>query len=228
MEILFHNIANRLTNFFTRSVAPSSVFFVLLFFVDYFFNNEKIFDEVFIYFDEISHLNKILLYVVLVLIFLSYGYINQVFSQILDNTIKENYEFSDLASEYNYIKEYQKLRNKVKAKAIKEYRDIFESIQFNDYNAYLVLGKEFNFKGKLHVDEVKTIHTLYIAFSINLVILLSFFDSFIILSLPLISLLYFVENFIARGRFLARNKKLYINFLVSKSTIKKKNIELNM
>lgn len=146
MDTLLKTLGDRLSNFFTRSVAPSSFFFVLLFFIDYFFYNEKIFDEVFIILDEINQLNSILLYIVLVVVFLAYGYINQVFSQILDNRIKENYELSDLASEYKYIEEYQNLRNKVKERAKEEYKLIFDSIDFNDYNAYQVLGKNFKQK----------------------------------------------------------------------------------
>ena len=41
--------------------------------------------------EELKNIDNILLYVILTILFLSYGYINQIFSQILDNLIKKNY-----------------------------------------------------------------------------------------------------------------------------------------
>lgn len=226
MDKFFEQFGNRFIGFFTRSVAPSSVFFILLFLVDYLLNNEQIFDEVFCILSEINQLNKILFYSVLVLIFLSYGYINQIFSQFLDNRIKGNYELDNLRNENFHIDEYIKLREKVKKKAEEKYSEIFSCLTFNDYNAYQVLGKKFNPKSS-YVDEVKAIHTLYIAVCMNIIIFSLFFEMFLFLGLPIIFFLFFFENIVARDRYFSRNKKMYINFLFEENNdIKEKELKI--
>lgn len=203
MDTFLKTLGDRLSNFFTRSVAPSSFFFVLLFFIDYFFNNEKIFDEVFIILDEINQLNSILLYVVLVVVFLAYGYINQVFSQFLDELFKKNYRTCD--------KDFINLREKVSKKF--EDKEIFNYIEETDYNFYQILGKGFDTKN--YVDEIKAIHTIVVAsfFNISILLLLEVDENikfiFIIVLIPI-----FCIGYLSVGkRYISRNKRLYINYI---------------
>ena len=200
---------DRFSNFFVRSVAPSSIFFVLLFFNDMYFNNSEICKKVVASFvkaedkketpkevslnikdlkitednqqivmtiDKLSVSDNVkksddkskdtdtksnenpninLIYVFMALIFIAYGYVNQILSQFLDNFIKVNYDFCD--------REFTTLRAKVKAKLNQQTKEIFQAIEFNDYNAYQVLGKDLTISNS-YVDEVKSIHTFCVAF----------------------------------------------------------------
>ena len=113
MDKFLEKFADRFIGFFTRSVAPSSVFFALLFFNDKFYNNSNIYNEFIKYIIQIKDINEVFLYVVLTIMFLAYGYVNQIFSQVLDNAIKKNYEFDLSSKSHN---EYKLLREKVKEK----------------------------------------------------------------------------------------------------------------
>jgi hypothetical protein len=218
LDKIFQNLAERFTNFFTRSVAPSSIFFVLLFFNDKFYNCSNIYNEFIKYITQIKDINQIFLYVVLTIIFLAYGYTNQIFSQILDNLIKKNYEF-DLSSKSH--KQYKSLREKVKEKLSTSEKEIFEVMDFHDYNAYQVLGKVLN-NNTSYVDDIKNIHTLFIAISLNTILLFTYFhNEFFPLLIIVIPFFLSVEHYFVRSRYMARNKRMYINYLLIKD--KKKN-----
>lgn len=206
MENIFCKLSERLISFFTRSVAPSSFFFILLFFIDCFFNNEKIFDEVFIILDEINQLNSILLYVVLVVVFLAYGYINQIFSQFLDEFFKGDYKTCNL--------DFKNLRKEV-CKRI-EKKEVFKHIEKTDYNFYQVLGKNLNTKN--YVDEIKAIHTIVVAtfFNISILLLLEVDINVKFIFIFILMIVFYIGNLSAGKRYMARNKRLYINFIESK------------
>lgn len=218
MNSIFQKLSDRFTNFFTRSVAPSSIFFVLLFFNDKFYNNSNIYNEFIKYIIQIKDINEVFLYVVLTIIFLAYGYVNQIFSQVLDNAIKKNYEF-DLSSKTH--NEYKSLREKVKEKLSTSEKEIFDLIDFHDYNAYQVLGKGLN-NNTSYVDDIKNIHTLFTAISLNTILLFSYFhNEFFPLLIIVIPIFWGIEHFYSRSRYMARNKRMYINYLLTKD--KKKN-----
>lgn len=203
----------RFSNFFVRSVAPSSIFFVLLFFNDMYFNESKLYKLLFSFIRELKEIDINLVYVILVLIFLGYGYINQILTQILDNFIKRNYEF---CVEYKNHDEYKKFRSKVYKKLTLIEKDIFSIIEFNDYNAYQVLGKVLK-NNYTYVDDIKSIHTFFLAICFNLFISFSFFHiEFLPLLIILIPIVLIIGNLVARNRYIARNKRMYINYLLSK------------
>ena len=163
MDRVFDNIAKRFIGFFTRSVVPSSIFFVLLFFNDSAFHSSKIYNQFMSRIGELQTIDSILVYMALTVLFLSYGYLNQMLSQIMDNFIRNNYDRRD--------KEFCELRDKVKIQCNQNetVKQIFTVIDFNDYNAYQVLGKNIEV-GYAYADEVKSIHTFCIALILNLVI----------------------------------------------------------
>mgnify|MGYP005988496913 CR=1 FL=1 len=222
MEEIFKILGNRLASFFTRSVSPSSFFFVLLFLNDTFFNEGGLSYEVFCRLTDINQINSVLLYVVLIVVFLAYGYINQLFTQILDNQIKNNYESCD----YDFLKLRGKIHTIIKKNT--SLKQIFNVIGFNDYNAYQVLGKDIKV-GTSYVDDVKAIHTLAISLIFNAVILYLYFntitDFWFIASLVFITILF---HFIAKSRYKARNKRLYINYLLKQEDEKKDKKELEI
>ena len=74
MDKFLEKFADRFIGFFTRSVAPSSIFFVLLFFNDKFFNCNEIYFQFISFVKELQSIDNILLYVILTILFLSYGY----------------------------------------------------------------------------------------------------------------------------------------------------------
>ena len=160
MDKFLEKFTDRFIGFFTRSVAPSSIFFVLFFFNDKFFNCSEIYFQFICFVKELQTIDNVLLYVILTILFLSYGYVNQIFSQILDNFIKRDYDFCD--------SEFTTLRKKVEKKSdkIQNEKQIFTAIDFNDYNAYQVLGKDIKVSTS-YVDEVKSIHTFTVASLIN-------------------------------------------------------------
>lgn len=218
MDKFLEKFADRFIGFFTRSVAPSSIFFVLLFFNDKFYNNSNIYNDFIEYITQIKDINEIFLYVVLTIIFLAYGYTNQIFSQILDNFIKKDYEF-DLSSKSH--EQYKSLRGKVKEKLSTSEKEIFEIIDFHDYNAYQVLGKVLN-NNTSYVDDIKNIHTLFVAVSLNTVLLFTYFhNEFLPLLIIVIPFFLSAEHYFVRSRYMARNKRMYINYLLTKD--KKKN-----
>ena len=251
---------DRFSNFFVRSVAPSSIFFVLLFFNDMYFNDSKIKDavvnvtkaedkkenskeislniknlkisddnqQILITIDKStisedikksekndtkSNENINIIYIFMVFIFMAYGYINQILTQILDNFIKSNYEF---CLEDENQKEYKNLRNKVYLKLTLVKKDIFSVIKFNDYNAYQVLGKILG-KNTTYIDDIKSIHTFFLAICFNLFISFSYFHAeFFPLLIILIPILFIIGNLLAKNRYMARNKRMYINYLLNK------------
>lgn len=204
---------DRFSNFFVRSFAPSSIFFILLFFNDLFFNESKLFKLLFSFTKELKDIDINLVYLILVLIFLSYGYINQILTQILDNFIKSNYEFCIEDENHN---EYKNFRCKVYKKLTLVEKDIFSVIKFNDYNAYQVLGKVLN-NNYTYVDDIKSIHTFFLAICFNLFISFSFFHiEFLPLLIALIPISLIIGNLFARNRYMARNKRMYINYLLNK------------
>jgi hypothetical protein len=218
LDSIFQKLSDRFTNFFTRSVAPSSIFFVLLFFNDKFYNNSNIYNEFIKYIIKIKDINEVFLYVVLTIIFLAYGYVNQIFSQVLDNAIKKNYEFDLFSKTHN---EYKLLREKVKEKLSTSEKEIFDVMDFHDYNAYQVLGKVLN-NNTSYVDDIKNIHTLFTAISLNTILLFSYFhNEFFPLLIVVIPIFFGIEHFYSKSRYMARNKRMYINYLLTKD--KKKN-----
>lgn len=257
---------DRFSNFFVRSVAPSLIFFVLLFFNDMYFNESKIKDavinitkaedkketskeislnikdlkisddkeQIVITIDKPTISSDVkktekdklkdtdaksdanpninLIYIFMAFIFMAYGYVNQILTQILDNSIKENYDDSD--------DKYTNLRDKVKMKFTIEFNDWKEDgvIILNDYNLYQILSRDKSIApNSNYVDEVKTIQTLLIAIILNLFFINIFT---ILINIILILILIFskkVQHFInipAKSRYKARNKRLYINYLL--------------
>lgn len=210
---------DRFSNFFVRSVAPSSIFFVLLFFNDKFFNNSEYYFQFILFVTELKKIDNILLYIILTIIFLSYGYINQIISQILDNLIKENYDFCDT--------KFTTLRKNVENK-YDDVKKIFTAIDFNDYNAYQVLGKDIKLSTS-YVDEVKSIHTFTVALLINFSIYSFYFKSFDIskfLIVSIILILFF--HYLSKSRYKARNKRLYINYLLKEDKPNKQEKEIKI
>ena len=213
MDKFLEKFADRFIGFFTRSVAPSSIFFVLLFFNDKFYNNSNIYNEFIKYIIQIKDINEVFLYVVLTIMFLAYGYVNQIFSQVLDNAIKKNYEFDLSSKSHN---EYKLLREKVKEKLSSSEKEILDVIGFHDYNAYQVLGKVLN-NNTSYVDDIKNIHTLFTAISLNTILLFSYFhNEFFPLLIVVIPIFFGIEHFYSKSRYMVRNKRMYINYLLNK------------
>lgn len=210
----------RFSNFFVRSVAPSSIFFVLLFFNDMYFNESKLYKLLFSFIRELKEIDINLVYVILVLIFLGYGYINQILTQILDNFIKRNYEFCDY--------KFTKLRRTVENKCEGVKNDIFTAIDFNDYNAYQVLGKDIKVSTS-YVDEVKNIHTFCVALILNLLIYTFYFSLLTYLKCLIILIILIITfHYLAKSRYKARNKRLYINYLLKEDKPNKQEKEIKI
>jgi hypothetical protein len=229
LDKFLEKFTDRFIGFFTRSVAPSSIFFVLLFFNDKFFNCSEIYFQFICFVKELQSIDNILLYVILTILFLSYGYVNQIFSQILDNFIKNNY---CLFSNFMFAKccdgKFNFLRAKVKINLDKKEKAILDKIEFNDYNAYQVLGKDINVSSS-YVDEVKSIHTFTVALLINFSIYSFYFElldisKFLIFSIILI--LFF--HYLSKSRYKARNKRLYINYLLKEDKPNKQEKEIKI
>lgn len=216
MEKLFEKLGDRLSNFFTRSVTPSSIFFILLFFNDMYFNNYVIFK----YIQKLSDIIKLtdlnLLYLAIIIIFLSYGYINQLLSQLQDEFIKDNYS-KDCRFTF--------LRDEVLKNIDENKTKLLETIGKNDYNLYQVLGKDINL-GKSYVDYIKSIHSISVAISLNIIIC-SIFEQNYKLSL-LVLLILLISHFISKNRYKVRNTRLYVNFLLKKAESKTKEKELKI
>jgi hypothetical protein len=215
-RMIADKLIERFTNFFTRSVAPSSIFFVLLYFNDMFFNDGCLFCDFQIFLNNAKSIHDVFLYICLVLLFLAYGYINQIFSQFLDNLIKKNYcIFSNRFFEKCCDGEYRKLKLRVNEKLTKKENAIFSAIDFNDYNAYQVLGKEVKIASS-YVDEIKSIHSFALALGFNLFMYFFYFSSTYELCLFVVLFLsvFISSHMIAKSRYKARNKRLYINYLL--------------
>ena len=201
-------IASRFIGFFTRSVAPSSIFFMLLFFNDYYFNSSKLY-KFMSHLREIVDIDNILLYVVIIMIFLAYGYVNQILCQFQDEFIKSDYTICD--------NEFINLREKV-ISSLKE-KEIFNHISKNDYNLYQVLGSD-NKVSTSYADFTKSVHTISTAISLNIIIYLYSFSDYendinfliLLLIVPVLLLSYLIAQY----RYKSRNKKMYINYLLKK------------
>ena len=221
MEKLFEKLGDRLSNFFTRSVAPSSVFFILLFFNDMYFNNSNIYNQFVCYITKINTINPVLLYIILVVIFLAYGYINQILSQLLDNFIKSDYSVID--------DEFKKLRIKLKESLSLKEKELFKILEFNDYNAYQVLGNKIKTSFS-YVDDVKSIHSLILAINLNILIFWFLSNFWVevewLFCLICIAIILLIGNMIAKMRYKARNKRMYINYLIDKNSINIKKHEI--
>lgn len=259
---------DRFSNFFVRSVAPSAIFFVLLFFNDMYFNDSKIKDSVInitkaedkkelpkeislniknlkisddkqqivMTIDKLSISDNVkksddkskdtdtksnenpninLIYIFMAFVFMAYGYVNQILTQILDNLIKSNYcLFSIFKFEICCDKKFNSLKSKVKNRLDEKEKTILDKIIFNDYNAYQVLGKEIKVSNS-YVDEIKSIHTFCVALILNLLIYSFYFSLLIWYKLLFFSIILIVIfHYLAKSRYKARNKRLYINYLL--------------
>lgn len=107
---------SRITDFFIRAVAPSSFFITILYFNDLFFNDSKYFCSFINLALTLTEIDNLLLYSVLIFSILSYGYINQLFSQFIDEFIKHNYYFID--------KDFESLRSLVEKNLTTQQREI--------------------------------------------------------------------------------------------------------
>ena len=144
------------------------------------------------------------------MLFLAYGYINQILSQFLDNKIKDNYDDSD--------DEYNSLRTKVEDKLNVREKEVFKSITFNDYNAYQVLGNNLKVSTS-YVDESKNIHTVAISLIFNICIYFILLADIIqplrtVYIIICVFAIIISADLIAKSRYKARNKRLYINYLL--------------
>lgn len=211
MKDIFSPLIKRFLNFFTRSVAPSSLFFVLLYFNDLLFNNSNLFKYIKENIILIKTIDISFIYIILIIVFLSYGFLNQILSQIQDEFLKGNYNFCD--------NEFVNLRKKVLES---QNNNIFSFIEKNDYNLYQILGKKTKINTS-YSDYVKSVYSLATAVSLNIIIYSIefsttphwFFNCLIFLSIFIILI---ISHFISKKRYKARNKKLYINFLIKKNT----------
>ncbi|MCX6051248.1 MAG: hypothetical protein NTZ60_01930 [Campylobacterales bacterium] len=221
MNEIFKTFFDRFTNFFTRSVAPSSVFFVVLFFNDKYFNNNETYCASLNYLHMFVEIDKIFLYICLILVFLAYGYINQIFTQLLDEFIKDDYCDS---------LEFKDLREKVKSNLSDIQNNILKTINYSDYSFYQVLAKDKNIAPSgNYVDEIKALHTVYVALGFNIFITIFIFYIFghlTILWFPIVLFFYYLLGIylhkVAKMRYKARNKRLYINYLLEKDKNKTK------
>lgn len=218
MNEILKPLSSRFTNFFTRSVAPSSLFFVLLFFNDLLFNQSKIYCTTINYFEHFKSLDTNFFYIVLILIFLAYGFVNQITSQLQDECIKVNYEQCDY--------EFKSLRNEVVNKLNDKQTKTLEIIGETDYNLYQVLGKDKELDvGNSHVDFTKSIYTIATAISLNILLYRTLFSkqdetvNFLII-LTIIPILI-MAHFFSKIRYKARNRRMYINFLIKEEKSKK-------
>ena len=216
MEEIFKILGNRLASFFTRSVAPSSFFFVLLFFNDVYFNNYEIFKYLKKISDVIKNTDLNLLYLSIIILFLSYGYLNQLLSQLQDDFIKGNYSENT---------EYVLLRDKAFKSLDEKIQTLVNDIDYNDYNLYQILGKDIDV-GSSYVDYVKSIHTLATSLSLNIIIFSVISGMYI--NLLFILLILPTSYFISKRRYKARNKRLYINYLLKKEEKSKDKKELKL
>ncbi len=261
----------RFSNFFVRSVAPSSIFFVLLFFNDMYFNESKIKDavvnatkaedkketskeislnikdlkisddkeQIVITIDKPTISSDVkktekdklkdtdaksdanpninLIYIFIALIFIAYGYVNQILTQIIDYSIKKNFcLISNKFFNICFDCEFEKVREDVKKKLENDnyYKEVYKLLDFNDSNAYEYLGKDETILPKNgHVDEAKNINTLMIGILINISI---FYNKLEICHLWIFIVILIILYSLIKARYKARNKRLYINYLLKK------------
>lgn len=198
----------RFSNFFVRSVAPSSIFFVLIFFYDSFLNQNLFYEKITFFLTEISDIDKTLLYIFLVLIFLAYGYLNQILTQFLDNFIKENYDEED--------EKFNQLREETKIKFLKNKNHISDILPLNDYNLYIFLSSDKSISvSTSYVDEVKNIHSLRISLLLSSLINFTYCDKYFSIPFFVFSIILFcLLHGYVKSRYKVRNKRLYINYLL--------------
>lgn len=96
-------------------------------------------------------------------------------------------------------------------------------MDFHDYNAYQVLGKVLN-NNTSYVDDIKNIHTLFVAISLNTILLFTYFhNEFLPLLIIVIPIFWGMEHLYSKTRYMARNKRMYINYLLTKDKNKNEN-----
>jgi len=263
---------DRFSNFFVRSVAPSSIFFVLLFFNDMYFNESKIKDavvnatkaedkketskeislnikdlkisddkeQIVITIDKSTIASDVkktekdkskdtaeksdenpninLIYIFITILFIAYGYLNQILTQIVDYTIKKNFcLFSNKFFDICFDCEFEELRKSVQdsLKDDNDYKKVYKLLDFNDSSIYEYLGKDETILPKNgHVDEAKNINTFLIAILINIGI---FYNKFEIFYLSICVVILVILYCLIKARYKARNKRLYINYLLKEN-----------
>lgn len=212
----------RFSNFFVRSVVPSSIFFVLLFFYDSFLNQKLFYEKITFFLTEISDIDKTLLYICLALIFLAYGYLNQILTQFLDNFIKENYDEED--------EKFNQLRTETKIKFLKNKNPISDILSLNDYNLYIFLSSDKSISvSTSYVDEVKNIHSLRIALLLSSLINFTYCDKYYSIPFFVFSIFTFcLLHRYAKSRYKVRNTRLYINYLLKEDKPNKQEKEIKI
>ena len=180
--------------------------------------------------NKIDSVVSLVLQSLLVAVVFSYGYIIKIFTQsFVDDKIKGDYLDNGIDD-----KPFEKLRDKVieKLKITQEnFIELLEMPEKNDYILYIILGNKNEFEkikpsGVYH-NQVEIISFIYgaLIFSMigNLLWLFAVNSDFIIISALIISLafLVWVRDFtvkLATKRYIARNTRLYINYLLLKES----------
>lgn len=210
MDIAIKLLIERFLGFFTRSVAPSSLFIVLLCLVDYFFQDKVIINLLIDALRKCKEIGDVVFYIYIVMLLLTYGYINQVLTQFLDNFIKENYDDND--------SDFKNLRKAVIAKFEQSDADdtLKNIIEKKDYMLYLLLSNLTQGASTKTVDETKAIHSVPVSILLVCIMYVLAEKSYIALFVGILLFVIFacITHHIAKSRYKSRNQRLYINYLL--------------
>ena len=279
---------DRFSNFFVRSVAPSSIFFVLLFFNDMYFNDSKIKDavvnvtkaedkkenskeislniknlkisddnqQILITIDKSTISEDIkksentdskskkddtksnenpninLIYIFITILFIAYGYLNQILTQIIDYMINKNYCFlNNTFFNFCFDCDLEKLRKAVRTKLENDnyYKEVQQLLEFHDSNMYEYLGKDETILPKNgHVDEAKSINTFLVALILNLIFYCFCTQNYNNNIVSIVIFIIIILFFLSKARYKARNKRLYINYLLKEDKPNKQEKEIKI
>jgi len=208
IDLLF----NKFEAFILRAILPSSVFIILMVFVDSISKN-LIFTE-----DNINFLNdqsSSLLIVVFIIFLLTLSYILKFLSQLIfDNFIKTDYDSFLLKIYKTEDQGFKFLRNEVLKKLKDDYKFNISKIKENDYILYQILGKLIKIDTKRYTTDAKEAGIIIV--SVMIVIGWYMYLHHNYWHIITIILLWYIGLTYEKVKYRSRAYRMYVNFLLDR------------
>lgn len=205
IDLLF----NKFEAFILRAILPSSVFIILMVFVDSISKN-LIFTE-----DNINFLNdqsSSLLIVVFIIFLLTLSYILKFLSQLIfDNFIKTDYDPSILKFYKKENDGFALLRSKVLEKLQSKYNFDTSKIETNDYVLYQIIGRLIKIDTKRYTTDAKEVGIIIV--SVMIALGWYIYLSHIYWLVLIMMFLWYLGLTYEKIKYRSRAYRMYVNFL---------------
>jgi len=222
-------LIDRFIDFITRTIVPMSAMLLIFILFDSLFTHSKFQELLLKYFLTDDHNLKLGIFFIASI---GFGLLISIIHQSLDAFNRKNFDC------IWKNKDFQSLREKVVKKLEnnkildKLPHDAYSKDHLTDFKLYNILGNEKVFGNLINVrryiDQAKQLYTILIGLALNILLFFTFSackeknSIVIIVSALAVFSLIVIAICAARNRYLARNTRLYINYLIQDISDEKK------